>query len=430
MMLAQAFRCVDCGSATYRLSERGSFICAACFPVQTLSVEPDDLAETCAHCAAPVARYDASGRAWCDRCYIAYADQRKPLSGVLCPNCQQSQSYTHTPDRVWCCTSCQQSYSWSCFIARRKPSFPLDSSPILSTYPHHTTQKEEPMPKRTQPALTTMPEPIIRLSHSQMDTWQQCQLRWRLQKIDKLPAAPAEALILGTAFHAALEADGIASERLTDYQLLGIFEKAFQAELANADPTGLITNDKRIALRRKAQLMITEYIRTVQPYFAPLDVEQDFILGMSDDVHFVGRIDAITPVSIVDWKTANKPWQLGDQDHKDQATAYLIARPDQTRVSFAVFAPDGESCSFQSLPTTRTEEQKALYRAKVLRVADEMRAAKASGNFPANPGPLCGWCNHLGSCSAGEAWLKLKGRVPAVPVLRTTQTPQPTESEV
>lgn len=377
-------------------------------PAQTLTTKQDDLAECCATCESTVAVYDASGRAWCNRCYAAWTDQRQPLPGVPCPNCFQCQSYQQSPDGTWRCVSCQQSYAWSCYYRNRKAYF-------------RKTQKEKPMPKKTQPTLPTMPAPILALSHSQLETWSQCNLRWRFQKIDRIQAAPSEALILGTAFHAALEADGRASERLKDYQLLAIFEKAFQSELKTADPTGLISNEKRIALRRKAQLMITEYIKTVQPHYDPLAVEQDFSFMIDNDIQMRGRIDALTAVSLVDWKTASKPWNPGDQDHKDQATAYLIARPDQTRVSFAVFAPNGESCSFQSLATTRTEEQKAQYRLKVLKVADEIRAAKESGNYAANPGPLCGWCGYLGACSAGEAWLKLKGRVPQVPVLRTTQ---------
>ncbi len=278
------------------------------------------------------------------------------------------------------------------------------------------------MSKRTQKPSPTMPETTIKLSYSQIEQWEKCQLAWRFSKIDRRPQAPSEALILGTSFHAALEADGRSLAKLADYELLGIFEKAFQVELARADPTGLISGEKRIALRRKAQVMILEYIHTVQPHFAPLEVEQDFTLRLSDEVSFSGRIDAVTASSLVDWKTASKPWTPGDQHHKDQASAYLLARPDQQRVSFAVFAPSGESCGFQSLATTRTDEQKAQYRLKVLKVADDIRAAKASGNFAANPGPLCGWCGYLGSCSAGEAWLKLKGRVPQVPVLKYNLT--------
>ena len=265
----------------------------------------------------------------------------------------------------------------------------------------------------------------ITLSHSQMETWQQCQFKWRLTKIDKVPRAPSEALILGTACHGALEADGkhrIANKAsLPDYQLLAAFDEVMQAELTKSDPDHLIKPAHIIAMRAKAQLMIAKYCAIVQPTYRPLAVEQEINFTVSDDVRFTGRLDAVTVKGIVDFKTAGKPWAAEVQHSKDQASAYLMTRPDVASVSFAVFSTDGTTCQFQSLPTQRTEAQITDYQAKVRAVAQQIKTAKATNDFQANPGPLCGWCEALGSCTAGMAWLKVKGRVPQVPVIQAKQ---------
>jgi hypothetical protein len=263
----------------------------------------------------------------------------------------------------------------------------------------------------------------ITLSHSQLETWQQCQFKWRLTKIDKVQKAPSEALILGTAFHAALEEDGrrkiVHNMNLQDFQMLDIFDKTMKGVLFADDPNGLITKARQTAMRAKAQLMILKYIDIVQPTFKPVSVESSFTFAVSDAVKFTGRIDAVTARGIVDWKTAGKPWEPGAQHSKDQASAYLTALPDQSQVSFAVFSTDGNSASFQSLPTQRTYDQQIDYQLKVMTVASQIQVAKQTGQFAANVGPLCGWCEVLGACTAGQAWLKMKGRVPQVPVIQT-----------
>jgi|SRR5579859_66058 len=279
------------------------------------------------------------------------------------------------------------------------------------------TKKEEIM--KTQSKSTTTP---ITLSHSQLETWQQCQLKWRLTKIDKVAKAPSEALILGTAFHAALEEDGRriieGRARYDEIRLFQFFARTMDDELYRNDPNKLLKSQQLSAMRAKAQLMILKYIDIVQPTFKPISVESSFTFAVSEAVKFTGRIDAVTARGIVDWKTAGKPWEAGTQHSKDQAQAYLTALPEQSQVSFAVFSTDGNTATFQSLATQRDEAKAVAYKAKVLDIAEEIDRAKRSGQFAANVGPLCGWCEVLGSCTAGQAWLKMKGRVPQVPVIQ------------
>ncbi|MFI5274989.1 MAG: PD-(D/E)XK nuclease family protein, partial [Ktedonobacterales bacterium] len=106
------------------------------------------------------------------------------------------------------------------------------------------------------------------LSHSQMETWGQCRRRWYLEKVQRAPRAPASALLLGDAFHAALEADGRAAcagaERLSLEQLLTIGQEALGQRLATDDPERLLTDDDELSVALRLVAMLRAYVATVQ----------------------------------------------------------------------------------------------------------------------------------------------------------------------
>lgn len=282
--------------------------------------------------------------------------------------------------------------------------------------------------------------PSVRtLSHSQVETFTQCPRRWQLTKLLRVPQAPAPALIFGDAIHQALEADGRAwikhAHRLTYVQLSTIFSQAFTERLAHDDPDGLIAERERFEFRRKALALLDAYVAQVQPQFEPVAVEEEFSIpfvpaGASDaGWQFTGRVDARTAHAIVDFKTASKPWPLGAEHDKPQASAYLWAermsgRPaTANRVTFIVFtttyAPDTDSysCLVHIRPTRRGFDEIEGYLALAEATARAITSCTVSGQFAANTGPLCGWCSCLGACAEGHRWLADRGRTPAVPVL-------------
>jgi len=278
------------------------------------------------------------------------------------------------------------------------------------------------MPRK--PTTSGNATPLLWLSHSQIELWEKCPFAWYLTNVLKVPRAPAEALILGNALHAALEADG--RQRIADKEQLGmqelaeIADQAMDDELAKADPSGLLSEAKRFNMRHRVQAMIVAYLNHVAPRYRPLTVEEAFSFDVDTLVHFTGRIDAQTANAIIDWKTSGKLWQPGDVDGKDQATAYLIARPEMRQVTFIVFSchestPD--TCIVQSHIARRTDAQKIAYQAKIRATADDIMRAKKNNRFPLKPGPLCGWCGVLGSCSSGQTWLQTHHREPAVPLV-------------
>jgi putative RecB family exonuclease len=265
--------------------------------------------------------------------------------------------------------------------------------------------------------------------------------RWYLQKVCGLTQAPSANLIVGTAVHAAIEQDGkhtmlhCSPTPLVRYglpTLLAIALEAMGQELTGNDPDELL-HDQEAAMVRQIEASLVAYVEHVQPRYKPLAVESPFMMSLSDTVDFSGFIDAITRsagvTTIVDFKTANKPWVIGAEHEKDQASAYLLAKwsdpMPEHRVTFITLPmqPNGTAaCDVRS--TTRTKEQLLTYKQRVLATAGRIEAAQKSGEWEPNTGPLCGWCGVLGACKSGQQWLRLHAKSPAVPVLSYSEVQQ------
>ncbi len=286
----------------------------------------------------------------------------------------------------------------------------------------------------------------LTLSHSQLESFEQCPSKWYLQKIARMPQAPSDALILGDAVHQSIEADGrrrvFTQSGLTMEAMGAIFTRTLETRLAKDDQWGLLQG-KRVEMRSRGLAMLRAYHSGFASDYYPAAVEATFpdVLLEPEDgnssetprIRFTGRIDARTTAPrgrnsfIVDFKTAAKPWERGIEHRKPQADAYLWAdtrgyeRP-ASGVTFVVMStcqtgPDGWVSTVETRTTTRTPEQLVAYERRVRAVAGEIVATKAAGQsaFAHNTGPLCGWCGYWSHCEAGKAWLRAKGRTPAVP---------------
>jgi hypothetical protein len=147
---------------------------------------------------------------------------------------------------------------------------------------------------------------------------------------------------------------------------------------------------------------------------------------------FTGRIDAVTDregvSTIVDFKTATKPWASGAEHSKEQAAAYLLADSvlgifKASRVTFITFTTtateNGFVCRVEMRPTNRTHEQIRRYTMHALQTAMDIEDALDSGDFPVRTSPLCAWCGCLASCTEGQVYLRESGRPIAVPLAGT-----------
>lgn len=279
----------------------------------------------------------------------------------------------------------------------------------------------------------------MRLSHSQLGEWPHpfdnnapgCEFRWALNHIWHAPTVPNMAALVGTALHAAIEADGRAKltqhEDLTLDQLQNIAARTLDEEIAKADPKALFRNQYD-NMRTRCQTMVTAYAQHVQHRYAPTQAPEKEFMVTIGDVQFSGKIDAKAR-SIIDWKNAKeiinkwgREW-IDDAAHADQATAYLLADATVDAVQFVVFAchPDEPLlCHVKTYTVQRDADRATRYVERVKLVADQIKTARDTGQFNARIHPLCRWCGVLGACRLGQAAIAAQGKSPEVPTVAHT----------
>jgi RecB family exonuclease len=256
------------------------------------------------------------------------------------------------------------------------------------------------------------------LSHSQIETWQACPLRWKLQK-DRVPETPQPALLLGRVVHTAIEQDNrqraAGDPGLGSVDLQAAGRRALEEELVRYDPEGVLVRHLP-HLIQQAEAMLAAYHRQIAGRYAPVLIEASFRIPLTNQAgsEFTGRIDALVTDAdgarqIVDYKTAKRRWQIGAEREKLQATAYLwaAAQSEWGEVQGVIFIPlsatpttGGYATWAEARPTERSKEQVASYQALVGNVIDEMTTSAKSGQYPAKPGWQCEWCPVARACPA------------------------------
>src|SRR5215472_9188714 len=123
------------------------------------------------------------------------------------------------------------------------------------------------------------------MSVSEIDTWGTCQLQWALKREVVVPKAPVPVLIVGTAVHAALEADNrrrIGGEPAYALDaLLAAGAQALTDELARRDPEATLAA-QRATLDARVEAVLTACHAHVASRFAPLTAEDWFRFDLED----------------------------------------------------------------------------------------------------------------------------------------------------
>jgi len=252
-------------------------------------------------------------------------------------------------------------------------------------------------------------------SHSQLYTYNQCPLRYALERVYKIPTMEQPGYFeFGSTIHTAFETYVRARQ---DAQAAGLpapgYETLRQAFDDAWKPRNYADSQAADHYQRRAEPALRRfYEREVANLAQAVAVEQGFTIEVEDPegglpVRFYGEIDRIDrhpdgSIEIIDYKTG-QPKRQQDVDADSQLSAYALAvamgavRDPQTGETLpaasklTLYFTESD----QRLSTTRTPEQLEEFKAQLVATARRIR----DGDFTATPDEWrCGRCDYRLVC--------------------------------
>lgn len=249
------------------------------------------------------------------------------------------------------------------------------------------------------------------LSHSQITTMLKCPKQYEFKYIKKLQRPVGPALIRGSAYHSAIEANFRHKLRTgmdLDIEIvLQAYDTAWNKKLAETEIDW--QGESPGEVKDVGATLLTGYLGSYAALIVPAEIEKVFEIELPGLPYTLkGVIDLITNTGIVvDHKTAGKSWGENDAHTDLQPHAYAAAiLTDPTievmNFEFHVAVPLKSGPKVQILGTTRNRSHVEWYRQLC---CDIVRLIE-SGIYPPNPtGWWCGpkWCPFYDICGSKGA---------------------------
>ena len=249
-----------------------------------------------------------------------------------------------------------------------------------------------PLPK---PRIIKKGVDLKYISHSQIDVFKTCPLKYKYRYILSVPTKPHHALTFGQTIHETLrdfhlfEKKGKAADLDT---LLYLYKSHFQIE-------GYQSAKHRQKRKKEGKKFLEKYFKVYKQKFlgVPKYLEQSFRLRIGN-LPLIGKIDRIDQTSqgfeLIDYKTG----ALKDQakvDKDAQLTLYAMASKE-------VFGIEPERLSLyfieanEKITTSRTKEQMEAKKEEIIKTIEGIKKS----DFPARPNyPFpCGYCEYSQIC--------------------------------
>lgn len=264
----------------------------------------------------------------------------------------------------------------------------------------------------TDGAVAEIPVRPRHLSPSSASMFRQCPRRWKFRYVDKLADPPGEAAVAGTFAHRVLE-DLLAldPDERTLESARSLATQAWAETTSKSDFAALgldadgLRNFKWTAWRAIEGLWDLEDPKTVDIVATETKVSVEI-----GGVPFVGYIDRVEagPDGIVvsDYKSGRAPGRKFAEARLEQVLLYAAALaelhdtpPVRARLMYLGQRID---------ETDVTAESIAEVTHRLVETWEELQERSATGDFPPQPGPLCGWCAFAQQCPEGLAEVELR----------------------
>ena len=250
-------------------------------------------------------------------------------------------------------------------------------------------------------------------SASQLAMISRCGEQWRRRYIENEKAAPAIAMLKGTALHHGAEINFQQKiESHEDLSKAEIVETAVdRLETAFRDDVSLTADEKKIGTKKLLHTATEEVVKLASthaeeqaPDYQPIKVEQEFRVVMEDcEFDLLGYIDLIDDTQrVVDLKTSKAKPKSGLADESIQLTGYAAYQVTQgvypVNVRLDVLTSNKKGVTRTKVDSIRDANDLKTLGRRIDMAAD---AIKAGVFMPAIPGSWwCSatWCGYWDSC--------------------------------
>ena len=245
------------------------------------------------------------------------------------------------------------------------------------------------------------------LSPSSVGTFNQCPLRYKFSKLDKIPEPSTEAQVVGSFVHEVLELMFQLDEsNRTLGSARSIAKQLWEDKWCNEYDT-LISKSPENEFRWKVWWCIENYFKVEDPSsFTPSGLETK-VDGSIEGVPIFGIVDRWSvndsgKLVVSDYKTGKKPKPQYSLDKKLQIIIYVELLEAMT----GMVAELGELIYLKSpakVTYEANEENRNLVKTTLVKTWEELSSSCSSGVFEYRTGPLCNWCHYQSICPAWRA---------------------------
>jgi putative RecB family exonuclease len=256
------------------------------------------------------------------------------------------------------------------------------------------------------------------LSPSAIETLRQCPLKFKWEKIDRLPRTQSPEGVLGTFAHEVLEVlfGKSAPERTID-AARAIAKRLWTNKYTNEALAAGVTDHSTFMWQ--VWWCVENYFKLEDPTTVHPKGTEQWLRSPISGVPMVGivdrwHIDDDGLAVITDYKTGKVPrraeWAAPKVEqltiYADMATTELSVSVGRVELLYlkegvvksytlADFVPPGADEDYFITP-----DDIANMRSSVVAAWDEVRSRCDSGDFPARPSRLCDWCSYKKDCPA------------------------------
>lgn len=261
------------------------------------------------------------------------------------------------------------------------------------------------------------------LSPSSLSMFKRCPRQFQQRYIFGRKERPAEAPVIGSAVHAALEYNFeqkiLSHEDVPVAALLDWYsEVGFPTTCVDQEQRGeseILWDTDPERARTRGRAMLGEYHNSVSPRIQPTSIEGEFSVDLGAPVPIIGRFDIERTESVIDVKTGKRKQSKPKEAWRIQAAVYGEAR--NRPVEFhSVSATDNNAVTIvtpleaEAMLIQTTETERALLRENIRIIAAEIalhweilgpdRTWPTFGRFH---DWACSYCGFRNDCPAWES---------------------------